>query len=106
MPDRTDVIKELRALFKDGATFSGLLHYLQTRHNRAPLDHWTIRDYLQEAFALPIVRYVEPAEGPDLLPRSTCRAEQDSPSRDRRTPGRMGSAGCADGTREVLAGRG
>ena len=68
MPDRTDVIKELRALFKDGATFSGLLHYLQTRHNGAPLDHWTIRDYLQEAFALPIVRYVEPAEGPHLSP--------------------------------------
>jgi hypothetical protein len=47
MADRAELIEE----FREGTTPSGLIRHLLANHGGA-VDHWTLRDYFAEAFAL------------------------------------------------------
>ena len=49
---RADVIAGLRSLFKEGATYSGLLRYILKQHSEE-LPSQTVQQYFMEAFRIP-----------------------------------------------------
>jgi hypothetical protein len=53
---RPEVIAELRALFKTGATPSRLISHIAERHRAEPALHALIQEYFWPAFAVPLVR--------------------------------------------------
>jgi hypothetical protein len=59
---RPELIQELRDRFKLGATPSRLIRLIVERHPGGGVTHWTVRDYLKAAFALPAVPYLRPGE--------------------------------------------
>jgi len=69
MNPRPEVIRELRTLFKEGATPSRLLRHIAERHEREGNLHSLIQSYFRDAFGIPIVRGLNPSDdyhGADL----------------------------------------
>lgn len=64
MPIEEEIIQELRSLFKKGATPSRMVRYVVQRFPDQQVDIWTICEYLEKAFCLPMVRLIRP--GVDL----------------------------------------
>src|SRR5437762_17538 len=62
MSTRPEVIGELRSLFKDGATPSRLIRHIVERHNGERTFHSLIQAYFLDAFGVPIVRGLNPAD--------------------------------------------
>ena len=62
MNPRPDVVTELRALFKDGATPSRLIRHIVERHEGERGYHALIQAYFLEAFGVPIVRGLNPTD--------------------------------------------
>ncbi len=60
MSTQPDVIQELRAMFKEGATPSRLIKHIADRHEGVARLHGLIQEYFIEAFAVPIVRGLDP----------------------------------------------
>jgi hypothetical protein len=60
MSTRPEVIRELRVLFKEGATPSRLIRHIVARHPGESSWHALIQDYFLEAFGVPIVRGLQP----------------------------------------------
>jgi hypothetical protein len=62
MSTRPEVIRELRSLFKEGATPSHLIRHIVERHAGERRYHQLIQDYFREAFGVPIVRGLNPID--------------------------------------------
>lgn len=62
MNPRPEVVAELRALFKDGATPSRLIRHIVERHESERGHHALIQAYFLEAFGVPIVRGLSPTD--------------------------------------------
>jgi|SRR5579872_1681526 len=62
MNTRTEIINELRSLFKDGATPSRLIRHIVERHEGERSLHALIQSYFLEAFGIPIVRGLNPTD--------------------------------------------
>lgn len=56
MPVCTEVVGELRARFKAGATPSVLIRHVAVRHPDDPQPDWLVRAYFREAFGVPMLR--------------------------------------------------
>jgi len=64
MPTEAEIIQELRTLFKKGATPSRMVRYVVQRFPDQQVSIWTICEYLEKAFCIPMVRLIRP--GVDL----------------------------------------
>ena len=62
MNTRPEVIGELRTMFKEGATPSRLIRHIVERHENEHRFHLLIQLYFLEAFAVPIVRGLNPID--------------------------------------------
>jgi hypothetical protein len=62
MNPRPEVVHELRALFKEGATPSRLFRHIVERHPGERNSHALIQAYFWEAFGIPIVRGLSPTD--------------------------------------------
>jgi hypothetical protein len=62
MSTRFEIVEELRSLFKEGATPSRLIRHIAERHEGDSNLHSLIQMYFQEAFAVPIVRGLNPID--------------------------------------------
>jgi hypothetical protein len=62
MSTHPEVVNELRMLFKRGATPSRLIRLIAARHKDEAHLHSLIQDYFLEAFGVPIVRGLNPAD--------------------------------------------
>jgi hypothetical protein len=62
MSARADVIRELQAMFKEGATPSRLIRHIADRHEGDAGLHALIQEYFLEAFSVPIVRGLNPRD--------------------------------------------
>ena len=62
MSIQASVIQELRTLFKNGATPSGLIQHIVARHPNEGNWHGLIQDYFREGFGVQIVRGLTPKE--------------------------------------------
>jgi hypothetical protein len=65
----SELICELRRLFLDGATPSRLMRLIADRAGDSDRLHFTISDYFEEAFGVPLVRYVDSDENYSPDPR-------------------------------------
>lgn len=57
-----EIIRELRTLFKDGATPSRLIRHIVERHEGERSYHALIQAYFFEAFGVPMVRGLSPTD--------------------------------------------
>jgi hypothetical protein len=62
MNPRAEVVRELRSLFREGATASRLIRHIVERHEGERCCHALIQAYFLEAFAIPIVRGLNPTD--------------------------------------------
>ena len=62
MTPRSEVVCELRSLFKEGATPSRLIRHIAERHKGEARLHLLTQLYFQEAFGIPIVRSLNPTD--------------------------------------------
>lgn len=62
MQTRPEVIRELQAMFKEGATPSRLICHIVERHEGERSFHLLIQLYFLEAFGVPIVRALNPID--------------------------------------------
>jgi hypothetical protein len=62
MNTRPEVIRELRTLFKEGATPSRLIRHIAERHDGERNLHSLIQAYFLDAFGVPIVRGLRPTD--------------------------------------------
>lgn len=60
MPASESIIRELRILFKKGATPSRLIRHIIRRLPGELVTAWVLREYLEQAFCLPMVRLIQP----------------------------------------------
>lgn len=56
MPVNLSLVRELRSLFKGGATPSALIRRIADRHSDDPHIDVLVRDYFREAFQVPMLR--------------------------------------------------
>ena len=59
MISRSVIIQELREMIKNGAPPSRLLRHIISRNPGEELNHWVLREYLEEAFGLPSARLLQ-----------------------------------------------
>src|SRR5262249_6980575 len=60
MPLPEEIVQELRVLFRKGATPSRLLRHIISRFPGEVVSPWTLRDYLEKAFGVPMARLIQP----------------------------------------------